>query len=77
MLILAGIFSAFLAFADTSFSLSVDKSALTTISCFIFFAALLAAIASAIATMLTENGQAGYRSLISLLLDPANPYDNL
>lgn len=77
MLILVGIFAAFLAMADTSSHLSVDKSELSMIACFIFVAALLAAIASAIATMLTDNGQAGYRSLISLLLDPANPYDNL
>ena len=43
----------------------------------IFAIGLLCASISALISWLTENGQAGYQSLISLLLDPANPYDNL
>lgn len=56
---------------------SIDPSVIPILAGAIFVISLLAAGISAILSWATENGQAGYRSLISLVLDPANPYDNL
>lgn len=55
----------------------ISPSHIPIIAGVILAVSLFVAGVSAFLSWLTENGQAGYRSLLSLLLDPMNPYENL